>query len=113
MFPRTNKTSKLLLIIILLSQQKADDAIEVDLDLDELDVTSAETKATYQKIKEYVLKEYDLKVSSLYISQIKREYGLDVRENYNHSKKGNSKVPRCTSEKEESIPEALKYFAMI
>lgn len=99
--------------VILLSQQKADDAIEVDLDLDELDLTSAETKATYQKIKEYVLKEYGLKVSSLYISQTKRKYGLDVRENYNHSKKENPKVPRCTSEKEEAILAALKYFAMI
>lgn len=99
--------------VILLSQQKADDAIEVDLDLDELDLTSAETKATYQKIKEYVLKEYGLKVSSLYISQTKRKYGLDVRDNYNHSKKENPKVPRCTSEKEEAILAALKYFAMI
>lgn len=99
--------------VILLSQQKANDAIEVDLDLDELDLTSAETKATYQKIKEYVLKEYGLKVSSLYISQTKRKYGLDVRENYNHSKKENPKVPRCTSEKEEAILAALKYFAMI
>ena len=45
-----------------------DDTIEIDLDLDELDATSAELKATYQEIKDYVLKEFGLKVSSLYIS---------------------------------------------
>ena len=58
--------------VVLLSQQKPDDTIEIDLDLDELDATSAELKATYQEIKDYVLKEFGLKVSNLYISQVKR-----------------------------------------
>ena len=61
--------------VVLLSQQKPDDTIEIDLDLDELDATSAELKATYQEIKDYVLKESGLKVSSLYISQVKRKFG--------------------------------------
>ena len=52
--------------VVLLSQQKPDDTIEIDLDLDELDATSAETKATYQEIKDYVLKEFGLKVSNYY-----------------------------------------------
>ena len=47
--------------VVLLSQQKPDDTIEIDLDLDELDATSAELKATYQEIKDYVLKEFGLK----------------------------------------------------
>ena len=55
-----------------------DDTIEIDLDLDELDATSAELKATYQEIKDYVLKEFGLKVSSLYISQVKRKCGIEV-----------------------------------
>ena len=38
--------------------QKPDDTIEIDLDLDELDATSAETKAAYQEIKDYVGKQY-------------------------------------------------------
>ena len=59
-----------------MSQRKADDYIEVDLDLDELDITSAESKATYAEIKDYVLKEHGLKVSNLYISQVKRKCGL-------------------------------------
>lgn len=54
--------------VVLLSQQKLDDVIEVEMELDELDLTSAESKATYAEIKEYVLKEHGLKVSNLYIS---------------------------------------------
>ena len=99
--------------VVLLSQQKPDDTIEIDLDLDELDATSAETKATYQEIKDYVLKEFGLKVSNLYISQIKRKCGIEVGENYNLPKTENPKVPQCPKEKEEAIKAALKYFAMI
>ena len=99
--------------VVLLSQQKPDDTIEIDLDLDELDATSAELKATYQEIKDYVLKEFGLKVSNLYISQIKRKCGIEVGENYNLPKTENPKVPQCPKEKEEAIKAALKYFAMI
>ena len=99
--------------VVLLSQQKPDDTIEIDLDLDELDATSAELKATYQEIKDYVLKEFGLKVSSLYISQIKRKCGIEVGENYNLPKSENPKVPQCPKEKEDAIKAALKYFAMI
>ena len=99
--------------VVLLSQQKPDDTIEIDLDLDELDVTSAELKATYQEIKDYVLKEFGLKVSSLYISQVKRKCGIEVGENYNFPKSENARVPQCPKEKEDAIKAALKYFAMI
>ena len=99
--------------VVLLSQQKPDDTIEIDLDLDELDATSAETKATYQEIKDYVLKEFGLKVSNLYISQIKRKCGIEVGENYNLPKTENPKVPQCPKEKEDAIKAALKYYAMI
>ena len=93
--------------------QKPDDTIEIDLDLDELDATSAELKATYQEIKDYVLKEFGLKVSSLYISQVKRKCGIEVGENYNLPKSENARVPQCPKEKEDAIKAALKYFAMI
>ena len=99
--------------VVLLSRQKPDDTIEIDLDLDELEATSAEPKATYQEIKDYVLKEFGLKVSNLYISQIKRKCGIEVGENYNLPKTENPKVPQCPKEKEEAIKAALKYFAMI
>ena len=99
--------------VVLLSRTTPDDTIEVDLDLDELDITSAESKATYQEIKDYVLKEFGLKVSTLYISQIKRKCGIDVGEHYNISQKENQKVPQCPKEKEDAIRAALEHFAMI
>ena len=99
--------------VVLLSKQKPDDTIEIDLDLDELDATSAELKATYQEIKDYVLKEFGLKVSNLYISQVKRKCGIEVGENYNLPKSENARVPQCPKEKEDAIKAALKYFAMI
>ena len=79
----------------------------------ELDATSAELKATYQEIKDYVLKEFGLKVSNLYISQVKRKCGIEVGENYNLPKSENARVPQCPKEKEDAIKAALKYFAMI
>lgn len=109
MFPRTVHVE----MVVLLSQQKPDDTIEIDLDLDELDATAAETKATYEEIKAYVWDKYHLKVSSLYISQIKRKCGLEVGQNYNLSKSENPKVPKCPPEKEVAIMGALKHFQMI
>ncbi|MCI7451219.1 MAG: 23S rRNA (uracil(1939)-C(5))-methyltransferase RlmD [Blautia sp.] len=99
--------------VVLLSQQKPDDHIEIDLDLDELDATTAETKATYEEIKAYVWDKHHLKVSSLYISQVKRKCGLEVGQNYNLSKSENPKVPKCPPEKEAAIMDALKHFQMI
>ena len=99
--------------VVLLSQQKPDDTIEIDLDLDELDATAAETKATYEEIKAYVWEKYHLKVSNLYVSQIKRKCGLEVGQNYNLSKSENPKVPKCPPEKEMAIMDALKHFQMI
>lgn len=109
MFPSTANVET----VIILSRKIPNDHIEVDLALDELDATSAETKATYEEIKDYVLKETGLKVSSLYISQIKRKCGLEVGENYNLAKDENARVPQCPQDKENAIRAALKHFAMI
>lgn len=99
--------------VVLLSQQKPDDVIEVEIELDELDLTSAESKATYAEIKEYVLKEHGLKVSNLYISQVKRKCGIEVGENYNLPKSEDSRQPQCPEEKEKAIRDALEHFGMI
>ena len=85
----------------------------MELPIDEMDITCAESKATYEQIKNYVLEKYGFKVSTLYIAQVKRKYGLDVREHYNVSKNENQKVPQCPIKKEEAILDALKYFHMI
>ena len=85
----------------------------MELNPDELDLTAAESKATYGEIKAYVLEKHGLKVSSLYISQIKRKCGLDMGQNYNLSKKEDAKVPQCPPEKEAAITGALKHCGMI
>ena len=77
-----------------MSQQKPDDHIEVDLELNELDITSAETKATYWEIQQYVMKQTGMMVSNLNIAQVRRKCGLDMRENYNLPKSDNVKQPK-------------------
>ena len=109
MFPHTMHVET----VVLLSQQKPSDRIAVDLDLDELDATSAELKATYAEIKDYVLKKHGLKVSSLNISQVKRKCGLEVGENFNISKSEDAKQPNCPEDKEKAIVDALKHFGMV
>ena len=99
--------------VVLLSQQNPDDVIEVEIELDELDLTSAESKATYKEIQEYVLKVHGLKVSNLYISQVKRKCGIEVGENYNLPKSEDSRQPQCPEEKEKAIRDALEHFGMV
>ena len=106
------ETGTTLETVVLLSKLNTKQHIEVELNLDELDLTAAESKATYDEIKAYVLEKYGLKVSSLYISQVKRKCGLDVGQNYNLSKKEDAKVPQCPPEKEAAIMDALKHFQM-
>lgn len=90
-----------------------DKRLGVNLDLDELDLTDAEKKATYQEIKDYVLEHSSLKVSSLYIAQVKQKCGIIERENYNKPKSEDSKQPQCPPDKEKAIKKALKHFGMI
>lgn len=49
----------------------------------------------------------------LYIAQIKKKCGIEMREHYNKSKKDNQAIPQCTPEKEEAIMDALRHFKMI
>ena len=99
--------------IALLSKLDVDKHIDVEIKLDELDLTSAESKATYAQIKEYILEKFGLKVSALYIAQIKKKCGIVLREHYNKSKKEKQVIPQCTPEKEEAIMDALRHFKMI
>lgn len=99
--------------VVLLSKLNTKQHIEVELNLDELDLTSAESKATYEEIKAYVLEHTGLKVSHLYIAQVKQKYGIIERENYNKPKSESSRQPKCPPEKEAAITEALKFFRMI
>ncbi len=109
MFPMTEHVET----VVLLSKLNAKQHIDIELSLDELDLTSAESKATYDEIKAYVKEHSGLNVSSLYISQTKRKYGIIERENYNKPKSENVRQPKCPIEKEKAIVEALRHFKMI
>ena len=109
MFPRTYHVET----VCLLSKLHSDQHIEVEVKMDELDLTAAESKATYEEIKKYVLEHTGLKVSNLYIAQVKQKCGIIERVNYNLPKSENSRQPKCPPEKEKAIKEALEYFRMI
>ena len=128
--------------VVLLSQlkQKPDDYINVTIELDDVDVTSAETKSTYDEIKKYVAEHNaGMKVSNLYISQVKKKCGIEVGKNLrvvtrrmdclqgnsttaatdlelvpspNLPKNEDSRQPQCPEDKESAIVEALKHFKM-
>ncbi|MDD7774061.1 MAG: 23S rRNA (uracil-5-)-methyltransferase RumA, partial [Eubacteriales bacterium] len=109
MFPQTAHVET----VCLLSKLNAKQHIEVNLEMDELDLTVAEKKATYDEIKAYVLEHSGLKVSSLYIAQVKQKCGIIERENYNKPKSEDAKQPQCPPDKEKAIKEALTHFGMI
>ena len=109
MFPATVHVET----VCLLSKLHSDQHIEVELKMDELDLTAAESKATYEEIKDYVLEHSGLKVSSLYIAQVKQKCGIIERINYNPPKSENSRQPKCPPEKEKAIRDALEHFQMI
>mgnify|MGYP004521979137 CR=1 FL=1 len=109
MFPGTANIET----VCLLSKLQSKEHIEIEVKMDELDLTSAESKATYEEIKAYVLEHTGLKVSYLYIAQVKQKYGIIERENYNKPKSEDAKQPQCPPEKEKAITEALRHFGMI
>ena len=98
---------------VLLSRKIDTPKIEITMSLDEADMRKNVGRATYQEIKDYVLAHHQTKVSSLYISQIKRKYGLEVGEAFNKPKSEDARQPKCPPQKEEMIEEALRYFHMI
>lgn len=101
-------------VCLLSKLHEAKHHVKVKLDMDEMDITSAESKATYEEIKKYVAEHHDgMKVSNLYIAQIKQKHGIIERENYNKPKSEKSGQPKCPKEKEIAIEEALKAFKMI
>ena len=109
MFPRTKHVET----VCLLSKLQSKEHIEIEVKMDELDLTAAEKKATYEEIREYVFEHTGLKVSHLYIAQVKQKHGIIERENYNKPKSEDTRQPQCPPEKEKAIKEALHHFGMI
>lgn len=109
MFPRTPHVET----VVQLVRKNPDTYIDITVDMDELDLTSSEAKATYDEIKDYIFDKHSVKVSSLYIAQVKQKHGIIERDCYNNPKNENPKQPQCPPEKVKLIEEALRYFKMI
>lgn len=109
MFPQTAHVET----VVQLVRKKPDTYIDITVDMDELDLTSSEAKATYDEIKDYIFDKHCVKVSSLYIAQVKQKHGIIERDCYNNSKKETPKQPQCPPEKVKLIEEALRHFKMI
>ena len=108
MFPNTQHVET----CVLLSKLKSSKSVSIELDLDDLEITAAEAKATYGEIKEYILNKYGFKVSSLNIAQVKQECGIIERENFNKPS-GKYRQPKCPEHKFNAIKETLEHFKMI
>ena len=100
-------------VALLSKLSSAKEHIEVTIDMDELDLTSAEAKATYNEIRDWVQEHYSMHVTNLNIAQVKQKHGIIERENYNKPKSPDSKQPGCPEEKVNAIEEALRFFKMI
>ena len=101
-------------VCLLSKLHEAKHHVNVKLDMDEMDLTAAESKATYEEIKKYVAEHNDgMKVSNLYIAQVKAKYGIIEHENYNKAKSDDARQPQCPKEKEKAIEVAFEHFKMI
>ncbi len=109
MFPHTARTEA----VVKLSKRDINHHIDLEINEDDLKDISVKKDATYSEIKDYVFRKFELKVSTLNIAQVKRKLGIIERENYNHSKKENQRVPNCPPKKEQAIIDALTWFGMI
>ena len=110
LFPRTDNCEA---VALLSKLSEVKHHIEFTIELDELDLTSAESLATYDEIREWVQEKYGFHVTNLNIAQVKRKLGFDMRANFNLPKSEDSRQPNCPEEKEKAIEEALKHFQMI
>ncbi|MCR5390165.1 MAG: class I SAM-dependent RNA methyltransferase [Lachnospiraceae bacterium] len=110
MFPFTGNIET---VVLLSKLSEAKHHIEVKVDMDELDLTSAEAKATYKEIQDWVQEKYGFHVTNLNIAQVKQKHGIIERENYNKPKSENSNQPGCPEEKIKAIEDAMQHFQMI
>ena len=100
-------------VCVLSKLSEAKHHISVQVDMDELDLTAAESKATYEEIQEWVQEKYGFHVTHLNIAKTKRKCGIIERQNYNLPKSENSRSPETPKEKEEAIIDAFLHFKMM
>ncbi|MBQ7724301.1 MAG: 23S rRNA (uracil(1939)-C(5))-methyltransferase RlmD [Lachnospiraceae bacterium] len=112
-YDQFSRTSHVETVCLLSKLHEAKNHVNVKLDMDELNLTSAEAKATYKEIEEWVQEHYGFHVTNLNIAQVKQKHGIIERENYNKPKTENSRQPGCPEEKVKAIEDALRNFKMI
>ena len=121
LFPRTPRaadiqtdvSSRVETVALLSKLHEAKHHVNVKLDMDELDLTSAEAKATYKEIQEWVQERYGFHVTNLNIAQVKQKHEIIERENYNKPKSPDSKQPGTSDMRIKAIEEAMRHFQMI
>ena len=84
-------------VCLLSKLHEAKHHINVKVDMDELDITSAEAKATYKEIEEWVQEHYGFHVTNLNIAQVKQNLvGEKYSENPKESEAGlKQRCPFC------------------
>ena len=85
----------------------------MDVDTSELKDDGSFEVATYKRIQDYILEKFGVKMHTLYIAQVKRKYGLPMRECCHKSKNEDYVQDQVTPEQEEMIVDALKHFKAI
>ena len=110
MFPQTVHVET---VCLLSKLSEAKSHISVKVEMDEMDLTAAESKATYQEIQDWVQEKYGFHVTHLNIAKTKRKCGIIERQNFNLPKSDDSRSPETQKDKEEAIIEAFRHFQMI
>lgn len=97
-----------------LGKKKRDFQVEMEVPISpDMHKEYKEQKPTYENIKKYILEKHGVKVHTAYIAEVKRDCELDMRPNYNVSKKEEPVIKSCTPEKREYIMEALRYYKLV
>ena len=112
MFPETGNCET---VVLLTQKRKSKDykvEIEIPIGVDG-SKTYTEEKSTYQNIKKFIKAKYGVNTHTKDIAEVKRDCGVEMRLNYNISKKENPKIRHCTQEKRGYIMDALEYYQVI
>ena len=112
MFPQSGHVET---VVLLTRKRKSKDykvEIEIPIDVDG-SKTYTEEKSTYQNIKKFIKTKYGVNTHTKDIAEVKRDCGVEMRLNYNISKKENPKIRHCTQEKRGYIMDALEYYQVI
>ena len=97
-----------------LGKKKRDFQVEMEVPISpDMHKEYKEQKPTYENIKKYIMEKHGVKVHTAYIAEVKRDCELDMRPNYNVSKKEEPVIKSCTPEKREYIMEALRYYKLV